>query len=212
MLKDRVRQSFAPVRRDRKPLIERILACRSAFTINELMIAAAVIGIIASITVPTLLADTNKKRYKVASDKVSLSITNALKAMIVDGSLTGNETTEKFVKEFKKHMNINKICSSNNLEECFTPEFKVYNEDKELSDYTKATDLGKEWDTNLNGAILNNGTRMLIAYNPYCSKFAPSSCVAILYDTKQTGHSEYNGVNGSTDMGGYNIGLSYPND
>ena len=106
---------------------------------NELMIVGAVIGIIASITVPILLVDTSNKRNQVTSDKVDLAITNALKAMRIEGTLAGNTTTETFMGEFKKHMTFNKICSKDELAKCFTPTFTINGEEKELKDYTTAT-------------------------------------------------------------------------
>ena len=49
---------------------------------------------------------------------------------------------------------------------------------------------------------------MLLAYNPNCSKYAPTDCVAAFYDINGTGDSIYNGANGITDMGVFNAELT----
>ena len=179
-----------------------------AFTLNELLIAIVIIGIIASITIPPLMEDTSKKHDKVASDKIQIAITNVLKSMRLESNLTGNETTENFVNELQEHMNIRKICGSNELSNCFVEHFWVSEDYKNLSAYTSSSAFGKDWGTNINGVILSDGTRMLIAYNPNCSKFEPENCVSIFYDTNKTNKKKkYTGINGATSMGVYNAEL-----
>ena len=179
---------------------------RKAFTMNELMIAGAVIGIIASITVPTLLADTNKKRNQITKDKVNLAMISALKSMRIEGNLTGNETTEQFLGEFRKHLNLNKICAKEDLENCFASSFKINEEENSLKNYKTSQKLGKDWNTNINGAILQDGTSILIAYNPNCSKFEPSDCISVIYDTNgKKPNNSFIGGNGVSDIGMFNV-------
>ena len=184
---------------------------KSGFTMNELMIAATVIGLIAAITVPTLRANFSKKKWSLSSDKLQHSISNAIKTMRIEDKLTGFEDTQEFIGVFKNYLGINKICPPDELEKCFAKEFLIYDDIKKLSNFQKADSFHKDWNSNIYGAILNDGTYLLLAYNKNCSKYASGDCIAVFYDTDgKNKTNKYNGTNGQSDMGTFNIYFPNP--
>ena len=179
---------------------------KSGFTMNELMIAATVIGLVAAITVPTLNADFREKRWSMGSEKLQRSIKNAIKTMRVEDKLTGFEDTQEFIGVFKDYLGINKICPPDKLDRCFAEGFLIYDELKKLSNFQKADSFNKDWDSNIYGAILNDGTHVLLAYNKNCSKYETGDCLAVFYDTDgKNKTNKYTGTNGQSDMGTFNI-------
>ena len=89
------------------------------FTLTEVLITLAIIGIVAAMTIPTLIADYQKKAWNTASTVFERKLEEALKIMNAQSSLAGYTTTETFVDELSKHIKINKICRNDNLAECF---------------------------------------------------------------------------------------------
>jgi len=165
---------------------------RVAFTLAEVLITLAIIGVVATMTIPTLVADYQERSWNTSATVFDRKLTEALKIMNSQGSLAGFRTTESFVNELSKHLKITRVCSNDNLQDCFSD--KVYWRDTEvdMKKVTTATHFGQnDWDTNIVGVQLANGTSALIAYNPtdtckqdpYSNQINGSSCLAILYDT-----------------------------
>ena len=57
---------------------------KKAFTLNELLIAVAVIGIILIITVPIVYSHFSKKSQVAGLQRVYTAVTNAVKLMMID--------------------------------------------------------------------------------------------------------------------------------
>src|SRR5574344_871853 len=99
-----------------------------AFTLAEVLITLGIIGVVAALTLPTLIANYRekqtvtrlKKEYSTIAQAYTMAITN-------DGEFadwfTGNETSlqkgQVFYEHVSKYMNIAKNCGSN--PGCFTP-------------------------------------------------------------------------------------------
>ena len=170
---------------------------KKAFTLAEVLITLAIIGIVAALTIPTLIQTYQEKAWDTASEVFQRRLGEALKVMNVQGTLAGYKTTEEFVNELSKHIKISKICKNDDLTACFSD--KIYWGDQEI-DITKvenAKNFDKEdWETNTVGVQFANGTAGLIAYNPSCTQDPfrnnvitvgkggiGTDCLAILYDT-----------------------------
>ena len=170
----------------------RVRVKKAAFTLAEVLITLAIIGIVAALTIPTLIQNFQQEAWDTASEVFQRKLEESLKVMNVQGTLAGYTTTEAFVDELSKHIKITKICKNDDITSCF--EDKVYwgseNEEIDTTILKTAKNFGlEEWDTEILGVQFANGTTGLIAYNPNCYQDPYSNqvdtfnCLAILYDT-----------------------------
>ena len=183
------------------------------FTLAEVLITLAIIGIVAALTIPTLVQNFQSRAWDTASEVFQRKLEESLKVMNVQGTLAGYTTTEAFVDELSKHIKITKICKNDDITSCF--EDKVYwgsgdaePEEVDMTTIKEAKHFGQdEWETETIGVQFANGTNAVIAYNPECrqdpysNQVTGTSCLAILYDT-----SAYKNPNtGGKDLRGINI-------
>ena len=165
---------------------------RVAFTLAEVLITLAIIGIVAAMTIPTLVANYQTRAWSTSASVFERKLEEALRQMNTQQVLAGYKSTADFVNALGKYFKINKVCQNDDIMSCF--EDKVYwGVDEEEIDMTKiknAKNFGQDdWDTELIGVQFANGTTGLIAYNPDCkeqpfsNQFTGTSCLAILYDT-----------------------------
>ena len=168
---------------------------KAAFTLAEVLITLAIIGVIAAMTIPTLVANYQNKAWNTSAQVFERKLTEALKTMNTQQSLAGYSNTLDFVNELSKHFKTTKICNNNDLLSCF--EDKVMwgvgeegPKEVDMTDIVSATNFGQEnWGTELIGLQFANGTTGLVAYNPDCrqnpysNEITGISCIAMLYDT-----------------------------
>ncbi len=169
---------------------------RSAFTLAEVLITLSIIGIVAALTIPSMIENHNDKAWKTAKDLWDKKLVEATRQMNIDGVMTGvASTTEDYMNYFKKYVKVIKTCENDKLENCYAPKF-VQTGDKEteveVSSLTTANSLGqKDWGTNTMGFVIADGTTVVMAYNPNCSSVDPFSsegqngqvgCMSMLID------------------------------
>ena len=169
---------------------------RTAFTLAEVLITLSVIGIVAALTIPSMIENHNNKAWKTAKDLWDKKLVEATRQMNIDGVMTGvASTTEDYMNYFKKYVKVIKTCENDKLENCYAPKF-VQTGDKEteveVSSLTTASKLGqKDWNTNTMGFVIADGTTVVMAYNPNCSSVDPFSkegqsgqvgCMSMLID------------------------------
>ncbi|MBE7710345.1 MAG: type II secretion system protein [Cyanobacteria bacterium SIG32] len=93
----------------------------AAFTLAEVLITLAIIGVVAAMTIPTLIADYQEKQTVTKVKKLYSTLTNAHKLVeamngygaisaIFDDSKTGAENTQAVVNLFKPYFKISKDC------------------------------------------------------------------------------------------------------
>lgn len=193
---------FMPIT-DSSLLIAHCSLRQTAFTLAEVLITLGIIGIVAAMTIPTLIANYQQKSWSTASFVFQRKLTEALRQMNTQhdlGKYGGYSTTEGFVEALQRYLKINKVCDNDELGECF--EDTIYSESDEIdmSGVTMASHFGQdEWGTNIVGIQVANGTTALIAYNPDCisnpydNTIAGDNCYAIIYDT--SGYSKPNELN-----------------
>ena len=173
-------------------LINLLTSKKAAFTLAEVLITLAIIGIVAAMTIPTLVANYQTRAWSTSASVFERKLEEALRQMNTQQVLAGYKSTADFVNALGKYFKINKVCQNDDIMSCF--EDKVYwGVDEEEIDMTKiknAKNFGQDdWDTELIGVQFANGTTGLIAYNPDCkeqpfsNQFTGTSCLAILYDT-----------------------------
>ena len=112
---------------------------KKAFTLNELLIAVAIIGIILIITVPIVFSHFNKKSQVAALQRVYTAVTNAVKLMMIDERVKSiaksslyfedGDTVEATAGAFlKKYFNVTKDCETE-PGECFAASYVNLNKE-----------------------------------------------------------------------------------
>lgn len=160
-----------------------------AFTLAEVLITLAIIGIVAVLTIPTLVANYQERSWNTASDVFQRKLGEALKVMNVQGTLAGYTTTEAFVNELSKHIKITRVCQNDDITSCFADTVTWGDEEVDITEIKNAKNFGQnDWNTNTVGVQFANGVNGIIAYNPGCvqnpysNQITGTSCLAILYD------------------------------
>ena len=168
----------------------------TAFTLAEVLITLAIIGIVAALTIPTLIQNYQERAWGTASQVFQRKLGEALRVMNVQGTLAGYTTTEAFVDELSKHIKITRICDNDDITTCFADTVTWGDEEVDMSKVKKAKNFGQnDWDTNTVAVQFANGVNGVIAYNPACTQNQFSNdvitvgetgigttCLAILYD------------------------------
>ncbi len=169
----------------------RVRVKKAAFTLAEVLITLAIIGIVAALTIPTLVQNFQSRAWDTASEVFQRKLEESLKVMNVQGTLAGYTTTEAFVDELSKHIKITRICDNDDITTCFADKvtWGTENEEVEMADVKNASHFGQNsWGTNTVGVQFANGVNGVIAYNPECvqnqfsNQITGTSCLAILYD------------------------------
>ena len=170
---------------------------KAAFTLAEVLITLAIIGIVAALTIPTLVQNYQTKAWDTASEVFQRKLEESLKVMNVQGTLAGYTTTEAFVDELSKHIKITRICDNDDITTCFADKVTWDGEEVEMSKIKTSKNFGKDdWDTNTVAVQFANGVNGVIAYNPSCTQdpynnnkitigkesIGVNDCLAILYD------------------------------
>ena len=164
---------------------------KAAFTLAEVLITLAIIGIVAALTIPTLVQNFQQDAWDTASEVFQRKLEESLKVMNVQGTLAGYTTTEAFVDELSKHIKITRICDNDDITTCFADKvtWGTENEEVAMADVKRASHFGQDsWGTNTVGVQFANGVNAVLAYNPECvqnqfsNQITGTSCLAILYD------------------------------
>ena len=172
---------------------------KAAFTLAEVLITLAIIGVVAVLTVPALIQNYNEKAWETAKSVFEKRLEVAVKQLNTEEKLAGYSSTIDFVNELKTKIKIINVCDSNNLSKCF--ENTILTADGQEVDATNlktSAQLAKEnWGTEPVGVQFANGVNALIAYNPsteqqpFNNQFsATEASIAILYDI--SGHKNPN--------------------
>ena len=146
-----------------------------AFTLAEVLITLGVIGVVAAVTMPTLVTNIQEKIRKEQVRTVKYKFTKATEKMNSLGKIGRYDSTKDFVQELKKHLTIAKICDSNNLGECwggtsFTNAngSKTYN----VAELTTGKSLealqSNSGKTDTVGIVTGDGTPIILTYGKEC--------------------------------------------
>ena len=184
---------------------------RVAFTLAEVLITLAIIGVVAAITIPSLVKNYNEKAWGTAQDVFTKRLEVATRQMNTEEKLAGYSNTMDFVNELKKYIKITRVCDNSNITKCFNKEV-IWNEGEDpidMSTIKNAASLGQDdWDTDTVAVQFANGVNAIIAYNPnttqepFNNQFsATSNSMAILYDVSGNKNPNTNGK----DIGKINV-------
>ncbi len=147
------------------------VAKKAAFTLAEVLITLGVIGVVAALTMPTLLKNIAERSNSEAQANLAQKITKSMDLMRADGGLERTyASTDEFVDEFSKYIKISTRCDAAHIADCW-PTKTVTTTDGETYDVSKAK-TGKNLNLKDNksdnvGIILADGATLILTYNPY---------------------------------------------
>ena len=141
----------------------------NAFTLAEVLITLGIIGVVAAITMPTVIANINERVNSERQANIAQKVTQAMEQMRAHGLLnTQYASTDAFVDELQKYLKIAKRCDSEHIADCW-PTATVTTGDGEEYEVSKAKtgkNLNhKENKTNNVGLILADGASLIMTYN-----------------------------------------------
>ncbi|MBR1425377.1 type II secretion system protein [bacterium] len=178
---------------------------KAAFTLAEVLITLAIIGVVAALTLPTLIAKVNEKVDGNQKKVTKAKLIQGLNMLDLHGGINNTySSTAEFAEELSKYMKITKICDGTNsaFSECIPYSEITYNngtEDKtvEITKLNTANSLGLGTVTDEQefmapvAMVLADGTPMFLTYNKKCISDPDSiksdnkkihGCVDGLYD------------------------------
>ena len=141
------------------------------FTLAEVLIALVVIGIIAAITMTTVMPNIQERINSQRQANIVYKITQATNLMKSNGAMVdGFASTDAFVDELQKYLKIMKRCDSDHIADCW-PTKKVRTSDGkefEIKDAKTRGKLGftKDKDVKNVGIVLSDGASLIMTYNP----------------------------------------------
>lgn len=173
-----------------------------AFTLSEVLITLAVIGVVSVLTIPPLIKNHHETAWKNAQKVFVNRLEVATRQMNTEEKLAGYNSTMDFVNELKKYIKITRVCDNDEITKCFDKEI-IWSEGEDsidMSTIKTAESFGLEWGTDTVAVQFANGINAVIAYNPnttqepYNNQFnATSSSMAILYDVSGNKNPNTNG-------------------
>lgn len=164
---------------------------KSAFTLAEVLITLAIIGVVAAMTIPTLVTNINDKKLDSANKVFRARFEESMRLTSVTQGIAGYSSTMDFVNALSKNLKIGKICDNDELSSCFGEKFTFGDSEYETDDLKTSSNLGLEdWDSEVIGLTLDSGVSVLLTYDKNCTYSDPYSnntaamtaCVALLYD------------------------------
>ena len=150
----------------------------NAFTLAEVLITLGVIGVVAAVTMPTLVSNVQERIKKEQVRTVKYKLTKATDSMKSLDKIGPYASTEAFVNELKKHMSIAKVCDNDSLSQCWpTTTINLTDGTRDVNDIKTGTNLmalslGTGATTTM-GIVTGDGVPMILVYSPVCNPLDP---------------------------------------
>ena len=180
-----------------------------AFTLAEVLITLGVIGVVAALTMPTLLKNIAERSNSEAQANLAQKITKSMDLMRADGGLERTyNSTDEFVDEFSKYIKISTRCDADHIADCW-PTKTVTTSDGKTFDVSKAK-TGKNLNLKDNksnnvGIILADGATLILTYNPNAGIIGDGDTVTPSFADLPIGF-------GRTKKFAYTTSVTYPID
>ena len=179
---------------------------RTAFTLAEVLITIGIIGVVAALTIPAIIANTQGKEYEVARKRMLQTFGEGVRLISIQGEMQSANNAEDFVENYlKKQIKIMKTCDNDNLKACGietgTNAIKAWSDKKMTRTMPRTTSQLNSGiasghtmknPTKSYGFVMANGYAVNLFYNPNCeakkllSGFANWTsdfvCVNAIYD------------------------------
>ncbi len=93
---------------------------RNFFTLTELMITVAIIGIVAALTIPPLITKISKDANKAKTEIIEKRLLDGINrySAMDDGLSKSYKTTKEFLEGLSKYYKMNAICDSTEIVNC----------------------------------------------------------------------------------------------
>lgn len=181
------------------------------YSLAEVLITLAVVGVVAAITVPNLIADIKEKQYEAGRQKALSMIGEAGKRIAAVGEMNSDYNAQQFIENtLNKHLKVVKVCRTayRDWEKCgWSMPIKKYNGTKfheeniyvqahfastgGLSLFRGGEDEGENY---IKSFLASNGYSFIMYYNPTCSSaptdvsgsFLNRICMNAIYDMNGT--------------------------
>ena len=168
---------------------------KCAFTLAEVLITLAIIGVVSAITIPVLVQNVQSKVKKERIKNIYQKLSKGTDRMAVQSSLTGYESTKDFIVELSKHYKISQICDNNNLQACWpVSEVKLKEDGKtwEIAKTKTAKTLKIQTDNWLDtvGIVTGDGVSMILSYDKNCDFNADFNSIKMDKDTGKSSSLE----------------------
>ena len=154
----------------------------SAFTLSEAILALAIMGVLAALVMPSLFSSVQKIVLNNSEKVNSQKLSNGMTLLSIKEPRIAYNSSEAFVNDLKKYVQISKVCNSENLSQCWPYEKLKLSDGTEYSISSakegKTVFLTGDTDQDGNAAeysddnaafVLNNGVVVLLNYNKKCS-------------------------------------------
>ena len=169
---------------------------KKGFTLAEILITLAIIGIVAAITLPSLLVNVNEKAWDAQKKALHARLAQAIGQMNAlggygtytedtEGNATADTAAESFILDaLSKVYKINNVCGPDKLSSCGIPsKITTLDAASEINFPTKMSELNKKLldgshlagedgdmaDTKAAAFETVNGESIAVFYNPLCS-------------------------------------------
>ncbi|MBQ3818852.1 type II secretion system protein, partial [bacterium] len=155
---------------------------KKAFTLAEVLITMAVIGVVAAVTVPALVINIQERVQNEQARSAKYKLTKATDKMkslgLLDSRYSTANSTQDFVRELQKHLKLMKVCNNDHLTDCWPTasinlpaavtgyETSVAN--LKTGDKLKAIAPKTKTATTM-GIVTADGTPMILLYSQECS-------------------------------------------
>jgi len=175
-----------------------------AFTLAEVLITLAIIGVVAALTIPTLVAKINQKVSENRQTTIEARLLDGINrySAMEDGLSMKYETTYDFLVGLSKFYKMSQICKADEITKCIPYSIITYTSDGEdatveVSSLTSIDNFMSEGkDDYLAPAsfITAQGTPVIMAFKKDCAwdmgkamrSIQDSGCIAYMYDESGT--------------------------
>ena len=143
------------------------------FTLAEVLIAIGIVGLVSALVLPSFMTYVRSKVRAEQVRTVKYKFTKATEQMNIQGLIGHYDSTEDFINELKNYLKIQKICTNDNLRECW-PYEKITLTDGTKYDVSSISDGSSfkrtkgDWTSPVMGIITGDGTPMLMTYRKDC--------------------------------------------
>ena len=147
-----------------------------AFTLAEVLITLGIIGVVAVMTMPAIIANIQDHVKAKRIENIRQKLSKVTDAMSATSGINGYADTMEFVAEMNKHMKIAKICNNDNLSACWPTKEVMLNDEGKMWEIAKTKnaktlkipDAVLNNYTNTVGIVTADGTSMILSYDKTC--------------------------------------------
>ena len=149
---------------------------KCAFTLAEVLITLGIIGVVAVMTMPAIIANIQDHVKAKRIENIRQKLSKVTDAMSATSGINGYADTMEFVAEMNKHMKIAKICDNEHLSACWPTKEVMLNDEGKMWEISKTKkpktlkipDAVLNNYTNTVGIVTADGTSMILSYDKTC--------------------------------------------